>query len=149
MQLGFKHTLLTRYLSAYLNCNSNNAYKMLQTGSCHVASTSYSLCEWMVNPSQPAQLKDDFLLLSKQLNLVLVCASFRISFLLTERTFWRQQPWERCRKHVPWGEKLPQASESLFTTSCACYFHQNRALSFSSALFLRLIVLTCSSLLFF
>lgn len=56
-------------------------------------------------------------------------------FSLTERTFWRQQPWERCRKHVPWGEKLPQASESLFTTSCACYFHQNRALSFSLALF--------------
>ena len=51
-------------------------------------------------------------------------------FPLTERTFWRQQPWEICRKHVPWGEKLPQASESLFTTSCACYFHQNRALSF-------------------
>lgn len=66
------------------------------------------------------------------------CSNFLFvpPFSLTERTFWRQQPWERCRKHVPWGEKLPQASESLFTTSCACYFHQNRALSFSPALFL-------------
>lgn len=55
-----------------------------------------------------------------------------------ERTFWRQQPGERCRKHIPRGEAPPQASESLFTTSCACYFHQNRALSFSPCLvFLR------------
>lgn len=60
--------------------------------------------------------------------------SIALAFPLAERTFWRQQPGERCRKHIPWGEKLPQASESLFTTSCACYFHQNRALSFSPCL---------------
>jgi len=41
---------------------------------------------------------------------------------------------ERERKRLPWGEELPRASESLFTTSCACYFHQNRAQSFSSPL---------------
>lgn len=65
------------------------------------------------------------------------------SLALAERTSWRQQPEERCRKHIPWGEKLPRASESLFTTSCACYFHQNRALSFSPALFFVLLAGGC------
>lgn len=62
------------------------------------------------------------------LHLLLFFLSF---FSVPVRTSWRQQPREEGRKQLPWGEKLPRASESLFTTSCACYFHQNRAVSFS------------------
>lgn len=121
-----QHLQLTRRLSVHLGCNPNNA-----------ASKTHR------NPNDPVPHRNGTKIPAPVSYWGIVSSyqkswsnsSFALAFPLAERTFWRQQPGERCRKHIPWGEKLPQASESLFTTSCACYFHQNRALSFSPALF--------------
>lgn len=89
--------------------------------------------EWA---SKHSPRKYHFLPLSEQLKTLLVCA-FSVS---AARPSWRQQPGrERKREREresgsPGGRSCLWASESLFTTSCACYFHQNRAQSFSSPL---------------
>lgn len=96
---------------------------------------SYSLMRRGEKPewtSEHSPRKYHFLPLSEQLKTRLVCAFFpcQLQGPLGDSSPGR----ERERKRLPWGEELPRASESLFTTSCACYFHQNRAQCFSSPL---------------
>ncbi len=84
---------------------------------------SYSLMRQGEKPewtSEHSPRKYHFLPLSEQLKTRLVCAFFpcQLQGPLGDSSPGR----ERERKRLPWGEELPRASESLFTTSCACYF---------------------------